>query len=572
MQQLNVPNPFLSYHITVESEESKEENIEFTGIQAVGMPAICAGHNEHFAMGITVGGCDTADIFVERFEDEKSDKYEVDREWKECKVREEIIKIKGEDDYVLRVRETTHGPVLEVTDFDKGLEKGPYSHFVNTDNEKECKQENERYFLRYSLCATYLKPRSEIIHSPLDKLASILNSKRIKEVIGHFKPISFPNMNFVLADTSGDVGWTANGLIPIRKEMKTYTSSLPQPGWQSKYDWKGYIPAEQLPSTVNPKCGYVVSWYVCVSLKFLLIPMIPSDTHLYVSNNNLTDPEVYPYFLGTRFAMGYRAKRASQLIDKELVNGTKITMDYMKSVQIDVHDLASEELVKNVLKNFDLEKAIKDHDIQIPEWVQFTMNSVIPKVVRDNVEVKVDYYNDPINREKAEYAWKILSEWDYEYTIESLGSAIYDSFLDILIRRLIIGGIYGAISKRNPSKVDPDTDDDEKKEEEEKILSDAERLKIAEKLSDNIMRNVYNRIFCGLTAFFYKRIGPVLTMFCSENAKKECWWIQNYGNRENLFIMSLIDAIDCIQFWSKSKDRSQWKLLRTDPMPRSLQW
>ena len=71
-------------------------------------------------------------------------------------------------------------------------------------------------------------------------------------------------MNFVLADTSGDVGWTANGLIPIRKEMKTYTSSLPQPGWQSKYNWKGYIPAEQLPSTVNPKCGYVVSWYVCM--------------------------------------------------------------------------------------------------------------------------------------------------------------------------------------------------------------------------------------------------------------------------------------------------------------------
>ena len=287
--------------------------------------------------------------------------------------------------------------------------------------------------------------------------------------------------------------------------------------------------------------------------------LITSDTHLYVSNNNLTDPEVYPYFLGTRFAMGYRAKRASQLIDKELVNGTKITMDYLKSVQIDVHDLASEELVKNVLKNFDLEKAIKDHDIQIPEWLQVTRNSVIPKVVRDNVEVKVDYYNDPVNREKAEYAWKILSEWDFKYTLESLGCAIYDSFLDILIRRLIIGGIYGAISKRNPSKVDPDTDDDEKKEEEENILTDAERLKIAEKLSDNIMRNVYNRIFCGLTAFFYKRIGPVLTMFCSENSKKECWWIQNYGNRENLFIMSLIDAIDCIQFWSKTKDRSQWK-------------
>ena len=66
------------------------------GITPPGMPGITIGHTNHCAWGITLGVCDTCDIFVERFEDKDSNKYEVDGKWKECKIRIETIKIKGE--------------------------------------------------------------------------------------------------------------------------------------------------------------------------------------------------------------------------------------------------------------------------------------------------------------------------------------------------------------------------------------------------------------------------------------------------------------------------------------------
>eukprot|EP01083_Nonionella_stella_P079988 219567_1 len=508
---LNVPNPMFYCHVTVESEENKEDNLQFTGVQAVGLPGMCIGHTDTVAIGLTLGVCDTTDIFVERFEDEKSNKYEVDGEWKECDVRQEIINIKGAEDHVLNVRETHHGPILDPTEYDQGLvEKGPYSH--------KCQNDDEKCHLRYSLCATFLKDREEIVCTPLESTSSVLDCKNMIEAAGHLRKTSWPNLNFMLADTTGNYGWTTNGMVPIREGMDDYDPMLPQPGWISKYDWKRYIPDEELPRSINPKCGYVVS-----------------------CNNNMVDDEKYPYYLGFSFAMGFRAKRASQLIDQELVGPNKITMGYLQSVQCDVHDLSSENLMR-VMNTLDVDEMIANHNIDLPEWVVFTSRCIIPKEIRKGVEVGVDYYNATVNRDKAAYAWKVLSEWDNEYTVDTLGAPIYDAFMVVLLRRLMMTGVYRSYAQR------------EKGED----VMDEEILKRAEKMSMNITRNVYNRAFVGVTSWFYKKTGPVLTMLSCETANEDCWWIRNYGNRENLLIMSLIDTVDCIQFWSKTEDKSKW--------------
>merc|ERR1712130_855254 len=51
----------------------------------------------------------------------------------------------------------------------------------------------------------------------------------------------------------------------------------------------------------------------------------------------------------------------------------------------------------------------------------------------------------------------------------------------------------------------------------------------------------------------------MLTMLDFDSAEEDCWWIDNYQSRENLVILSLIDAVDCIAYWSKTEDRSRWK-------------
>ena len=533
---LNVPNAFLSYHITVECDDNKEENTQFSGVQAVGMPAICIGHNEGVAFGITVGVCDTADIFVERFEDEKSNKYEVDGEWKECKVRKEVIQIKGEQDYIFQVKETHHGPILSPTDYDEGIEKGPYSHLAETNLNAKCQKENEKYCLRYAICATFLKPRDEIIGSdcPVEVFAKLLESRNIKIMAANLKKVAFPNLNFILGDNLGNYGWTTNGLIPIRASTDSYDPMLPQPGWLSKYDWNGYIPLEELPNSINPKAGYVVS-----------------------CNNRMVDPDKYPYYLGFSFALGFRAKRASMLIDKQLSENKKITMEYVQEMQSDVYDLSSTEFVKNIMTKFDLAKVIENHVVELQKWIIFVSETILPKSIRGDKEIDAAYYNDKVNREKAKYAWKILSEWDHEYNEESLGASVFDAFACVLTRRVVIAGIYLGLS--DPSQRQNKDDDKEDEEEKVKISDNQEILKSVKTLSANIMRNTYNRVFSGMTAFFYKRLAPSLTMFGCDNANEECWWIKNYGNRENLLLISLIDAIDCLEFWSGTNDRSQWK-------------
>ena len=39
------------------------------------------------------------------------------------------------------------------------------------------------------------------------------------------------------------------------------------------------------------------------------------------------------------------------------------------------------------------------------------------------------------------YAWKCISEWDFECTVESLGALLYEAFAQTVMRRLVIGGV-----------------------------------------------------------------------------------------------------------------------------------
>ena len=52
---LGIPNTFMQYHVTVVNEKNEEENMQWIGAQAIGMPGICMGHNQHIAMSLTVG-------------------------------------------------------------------------------------------------------------------------------------------------------------------------------------------------------------------------------------------------------------------------------------------------------------------------------------------------------------------------------------------------------------------------------------------------------------------------------------------------------------------------------------
>ena len=90
-----------------------------------------------------------------------------------------------------------------------------------------------------------------------------------------------PAQNLVYADVEGNIGYQAPGQIPVRTG---YSGKYPVPGWDSKYDWDGFIEFDALPNMLNP------------------------DSGLVITANNAAIGEQYPYLLTDDWDYGQRAQ------------------------------------------------------------------------------------------------------------------------------------------------------------------------------------------------------------------------------------------------------------------------
>eukprot|EP01052_Picozoa_sp_SAG31_P000107 SAG31_NODE_3_length_45830_cov_42.279701_34_plen_207_part_00 len=142
-----------------------------------------------------------------------------------------------------------------------------------------------------------------------------------------------PSQNFVFADSvTGTVGYQLPGKIPIRSDG--HTGEYPAIGNSTKYDWKGYVPYNQLPRTDEggPESGYVVS-----------------------ANNKVT-PANYDRVLTHDWdsgSSGYRARRISKMLSAAIEGGTKLSMHTMRNIQLDTHSGLWEDIAMPILHDMD---------------------------------------------------------------------------------------------------------------------------------------------------------------------------------------------------------------------------
>ncbi|MFH0842942.1 MAG: penicillin acylase family protein [Bacteroidota bacterium] len=232
--------------------------LNVTGVIVPGQPMVVAGHNEKIAWGMTNLMVDDIDLFAEKINPENENQYYFNGEWKNMVIREEIIKIKGGDADTLQIKFTHRGPVI--------------SGFRNIDD--ACLTMRwSGYDYSDEIKAVYMLNR-----------ASDWNDFRT--ALGSFRSVS---QNFVYADVDGNIGLNTGGGIAIRKGSGTMIRN----GETDEFDWKGYVPFDQLPSSYNPENGYVSS------------------------ANNRTVPDDYPYYIGTGFSMPYRINRIRQMLDEK---------------------------------------------------------------------------------------------------------------------------------------------------------------------------------------------------------------------------------------------------------------
>jgi penicillin amidase len=127
-----------------------------------------------------------------------------------------------------------------------------------------------------------------------------------------------PAQNLVYADAAGTIGYQTPGQIPIRSG---YSGRYPVPGWDSRYDWTGFIEFDALPNVVNPEDGLVIT------------------------ANNAAIGEQYPYLLTEDWDYGQRADRITTLLEEATRGAAKVDAATMSAIQLDTFNANAADLV-----------------------------------------------------------------------------------------------------------------------------------------------------------------------------------------------------------------------------------
>ena len=254
------------------------------GVTVPGIPFIVAGHNDHVAWGITALGGDTQDVYVEKTNDQgqylgsdgNSDS------WHPFEHDRETIHVRGGSDVTVDVERTDHGPVISPL----------------------LPHESRVLSLKWSI----YDPRATGF--ALFDLDSAVNWTDFRAALGQWWA---PTLNFAYADDQGHIGYQAAGFIPERP-----AGLQGVPIADSQHEWQGFIPFDQLPTTLDPANGILAT-----------------------ANARIT-PDGYQYPLTLEWADPYRNER----IWKWLAGKDRLTQQDMLTLQTDVYSEVDQELAQ----------------------------------------------------------------------------------------------------------------------------------------------------------------------------------------------------------------------------------
>ena len=246
-----------------------------------GAPGIIVGRNPDVAWCPTYAFMDSVDSWIEQCRDGRF--YREPDQWHPFRERREIVLRKKKPPVEITFHENDHGV----------LDGDPHSEGVY-------------------LATQWSGARSG--GETLQRILEMWNVSSVEEgmhTLGKLESC----WNFLLVDRQGNLGYQMSGLMPVRREGAS--GLVPLPGWKAENDWKGFVPHEDLPRTLNPDEGFFAT--------------ANEDLNRYgrVSPINL--------------AMGpYRADRINELLTK----GDSHTVDDMFRMHFDVYSRQAESFMK----------------------------------------------------------------------------------------------------------------------------------------------------------------------------------------------------------------------------------
>jgi penicillin amidase len=271
---LDSPNVYWQCHLTC--PEFSVIGAAFPGVP--GFPHF--GHNGQVAWAITHAAADTQDLYLEWFDENRPGWYRTEDGWAQAGQRTETISVHGAGPVTATMWTTRHGPVVH---------GDPLTGMAVA--------------LKYT--ATCRPGRG------FEPLLPMLTARTAAAFADTQRGWVDPVNNLVVADSTGQIAYQTRGELPVRSSPAH--RRLPVPGWDGGCEWTGTVPFEQLPRSIDPSAGFVMT-----------------------ANNTITDGDE-PYIAHT-FSQPFRAERLRQC----LASPAQHTTQTLAALQADVVSWAAQ--------------------------------------------------------------------------------------------------------------------------------------------------------------------------------------------------------------------------------------
>lgn len=279
----------------------------FYGSYLAGVPFAAIGHSHDIAWGMTIFPADITDIYLETINPDNPKQVMYKGQWVDMDIQEEKIKVKGQDDVVLQIRKTNHGPI------------------INDIFEESGEQAASFWWSLY-----------ELNGNSINAFYDLARAKNIEDARAAAELNDILGLNILYADKDDNIAWWASGRLP--KRPAHVNPALFLDGASGKDEPLGYYDFSLNPQEENPERGFIVS-----------------------SNNE-------PVFDSIAFPGNYLPPSRFERLTSLLSQKKKWTIEDMGPFQGDTRTYTYEKLVQQWLKHL---KKDGENDVYIDMLTQW---------------------------------------------------------------------------------------------------------------------------------------------------------------------------------------------------------
>jgi len=294
--------------------------MDVRGATLPGLPMVILGHTQSVAWGFTNVGPDVQDLYLEQLSPSAPDMYRqpgdnaainaTNAAYAPFTTRAETIAVKGEDDYTFTVRHSRHGPIVSDV-------QAAYTGLLDRS--------------RYAVALRW----SALVADNKTVLAGFNANfaTDVDSLVNAYADHHSPMQSVVMADTNGRIHYKAIGTTPVRSTRNDIMGVAPSPGWDSTYDWVGWLPYADTPEKTGD-AGWIAT----------------ANQRIHSAN--------YPHFITSDWATSHRMRRIASLMTQSSVHSVQ-TMAAMQRDQLSLSALELLPVLQRVTVEHPLATSVK---------------------------------------------------------------------------------------------------------------------------------------------------------------------------------------------------------------------